>query len=220
MFVAIIDQRSPAGTVAVRQFQVASSAAEALDQFVHDFTPPLDPADWLAVDTGWSEYQKPPGGLAYEWAYDFDNPGLVQQLLPETDRLEALGLVQVIPGPLADPSGPTTPYAWEDMGFLSVNLDFFYPDLNDAQFVVWGRHKTTQVGANTAQVRLAAGGVAYSDEVDLPDTGGDWQNFSINTRGYTLPGDRKLFVVQTKLRNASTTVELRGVSIAMMRQKY
>lgn len=218
MIVAIVNQTVPAGIVTVTAFIEAASAVAGRDAYINGFTPALPAADWLGVDTGWLSYQQPSSGMDYQWAYDFGTASIVEQLQPETARLSMIGITQVVEGPKADPSGGTTPFAWEDMGWLSVNLDFMYEDLSKAQFRVWGQHKTHQEGVNAPQLRLSAAGVAYSDELDLPDTAGAWQNFDINTIGYTLPGGRTLFVVQSKLRNALSTIELRAVSIAQMQK--
>lgn len=215
MIYALVNQTSPVGTVEVSQFREAADAATALAAFVSLPNPPLNPADWLAFDTGWASYQNP--NTNYHWVYDFGVPGLVQVLDP--DRLVGHALTQVVEGPKADPSGGSSPFAWEMMGALSVQLDLYMDSADKAQLRIWGQHKTHQEGGNVPQVRLAAGGVAYSDEVELPDTGGDWQNFSVISSGYTVPVNRTLFQVQTKLRNASSTIELRAVSIAVMEKR-
>lgn len=214
MIVGIVNQTVPVGIVKMAEFREAVDVTTAVNDFAtaHD----VNAADYLGIDTGWSEYVYPNSG--YGWAWDFDNPALVQELLP--DRLTGLSLTQVISDPKSDPSGGTTPFAWEDMGRVSVNLDLFMDLPARAQFRIWGQHMTHQEGANVPQIRLSAGGVAYSDVIDLPDTGGAWQNFDINTIGYALPTTRTLFVVQTLLRNALSTIDLRAVSIAIMQKNF
>jgi len=75
LIVAIVKQTSPVGSVKPRQFREAISTAQALTDFVNSYTPPLNPADWLSVDTGWSSVQYPPPGRA--WAWDFATSALV-----------------------------------------------------------------------------------------------------------------------------------------------
>lgn len=216
MFVAIINQTNPSGVVPVQQFQVAADVATAVAEYVAAFKPPKDPADWLGFDTGWVAPRSPGKGM--EWGYDFDAPGLVT--IPLQDRLTGLALTQVISDPKADPSGGSTPFAWEDMGLLSAAFEFFTEDADDLLIKVWGQHKTAFLAGSTPQIRLSAGGAALSDEIDLPDTAGAWQNFAVTTHGYALDFTRTLYKVQTKLRHATNTVELQAVSIALFKKNY
>jgi hypothetical protein len=60
----------------VEEFRIALSPAEAVTLFVNEYNPPLDPADYVGVDTGWSAVQTPAEGFV--WAYDFAAAALVQ----------------------------------------------------------------------------------------------------------------------------------------------
>lgn len=213
MFVAIIDQTNPVGVVPVTQFQVAPDEVTAVNEYVAAFNPPKNPADWLGFDTGWVTPQHPAKGQ--EWGYDFDAPGLVA--IPSQDRLLGLTLTQVISDEKADLSSP---FAWEDMGLLSGAFEFFAEDPDDLLIKVWGQHKTLFSTGNPSQIRLAAGGGAISNEIDLPDTAGAWQNFTFATHGYAIDFTRNLYKVQTKLGNVANTVELRAVSIALFKKNF
>jgi hypothetical protein len=216
MIVAIIDQSAPSGKVPVTQFQMAADEAAAVAQYVGAFNPPKNPADWLGFNTGWTQPVHPtPGNI---WAYDFDAPGLVQIVDPG-DRFRALSMTQVIGDAKADGSS-STPSSWEDMGLLSADLDEFYDsDMSDALIKVWGQHKTAKVDPGDPLLRFTMGSTALSDELVLPDTGGSWSNFALNTHGYVLEEGRKLYKVQTKLAGASNTIELRAVSIAVLQRQ-
>jgi hypothetical protein len=106
------------------------------------------------------------------------------------------------------------------MGLLSAAFEFFTEDEDDLLIKVWGRHKTAFNAGSTPQIRLAAGGNAVSGEIDLPDTAGAWANFAFATHGYPLDFTRTLYKVQTKLRHATNTVELRAVSIALFKKNF
>lgn len=105
MIVAIINQTAPVGVVPVTQFQVAADQATALAEFVAAFNPPLNPADYLAVDTGWpgNQAQQPPSGPLYQWAWDFNAPGFVEQLKSKQ-------------GPPQDAPGQTAQVFWDQPG--------------------------------------------------------------------------------------------------------
>ena len=79
MIVAITAE-STSGQTNVEEFRDAETTAAAVTAFCNDYTPPLDPADWLGVDTGWSHYERPPSG--YHWVYDHDTEEVVA--VPET----------------------------------------------------------------------------------------------------------------------------------------
>jgi hypothetical protein len=68
------------GVAPVRQFAEADSVAAGLSDFVNAVVPPLDPADWLAFDSGWSAYQDPGAGMV--WSYDRDAGSLVATPAP------------------------------------------------------------------------------------------------------------------------------------------
>ena len=216
MIVAIVNQTSPVGQVRVEEFRDAASEAVAVDDFVGGYTPPKNPADYLGFDTGWSTYTPPNPG--YGWYYDFGAPGLVQVL--RGDRfLPGYPLVQVISDAKADPSGGTTPFAWETMGRISSDLGYTFGNITKAQIRVWGQCKVDQVGVNIPQIRLQAGGVALSAEEDLPPTAGAWVNFFFFTTNAVREEGRKLYELQTKLRNAGSTIELRAVCFAMLEKR-
>ena len=76
MIVAI----APAGTgqVLVEEFREGADVAAAILAFCNAYTPPKNPADWVGLDTGWTEYQQPPIGP--KWYYDHSTQALVVSL--------------------------------------------------------------------------------------------------------------------------------------------
>jgi hypothetical protein len=81
MIVAIINQISPVGIVPVSSFVDAVDEAAGVTQYVNFFNPPLNPADWLGVNSGFVGSVPPsPPGLG--WFWDFGTSTLVQRSAP------------------------------------------------------------------------------------------------------------------------------------------
>lgn len=84
MIVAIVNQTVPSGVRGVEEFRIAASTAAAVSAFVNEYSPPLNAADYLGVDTGWAQLQFPAPGAV--WAWDFGSSELVEYL-PAIDPL-------------------------------------------------------------------------------------------------------------------------------------
>ena len=66
MIVGIV--RNGSGLIAVEEFRSGNDVASALAAFCSQHSPPLDPADYFAFDTGWFPSDQK---LQREWAFDF-----------------------------------------------------------------------------------------------------------------------------------------------------
>jgi len=73
MIVAIAS--SAAGQQPVIEFRQAADTASAVLAYCNEYSPPLDPADFVGVDTGWSD---PDPRLGYIWAWDSVGAVLVE----------------------------------------------------------------------------------------------------------------------------------------------
>ena len=87
------------GQVAVEEFREADDAAAGVAEFVGEYSPPLDAADYVGFDTGFSAVPRPDAGKG--WAYDHDTPGMVQIGVKETASA-SLGQVQSPDGSVWD----------------------------------------------------------------------------------------------------------------------
>ncbi len=201
MIVAIVKQLS--GIVPIEEFRVAVDEATAVDDFCSEYNPPLNPADYLGFDSGWSEYQ-PPAPL-YRWAYNFNAPGLVQvALTPEYDLKGSAKVVEqlaLVGGVFVELGG-------------TVAAPQLIGDLTKIVIRVVGLYRTTLAGA---QLRLCENGVAISPAVPLAATAGVWTTFAFNSNAapsanlnvYTLEG----------FLGASVLAELKYVSLNLLLSK-
>ncbi len=73
MIVAIAE--SSASVVPVLEFRQAASTAAAVTDYVNDYTPPRDPADYVGIDSGWS-----PGASELQSWWAVDGGVLVERL--------------------------------------------------------------------------------------------------------------------------------------------
>ena len=78
MYVGII--AAGTGTAPVYQFREGADEAAAMTAFVNSYSPPKNPANWIAFDTGWTSPQKAATGK--EWACDRDTLTLLEDDLP------------------------------------------------------------------------------------------------------------------------------------------
>jgi len=96
MIVAIAE--ASASVVPVLEFRQAATTADAVTDYVNDYTPPRDPADYVGVDSGWS-----PGASELQSWWAVDGGTLVGNLFScsmesqsnwgNLATLDALGLV-------------------------------------------------------------------------------------------------------------------------------
>lgn len=69
------------GTTVVEEFQNGASPSQVLDKFVGRYSPPLDPGDFFAFDSGWvGQVVKPSAGM--RWAWDHGAGSLVEVAVP------------------------------------------------------------------------------------------------------------------------------------------
>ena len=73
MIVAIAE--ASASVVPAREFRQAASTADAVTDYVNDYTPPRDPADYVGIDSGWS-----PGAPELQSWWAVDGGVLVERL--------------------------------------------------------------------------------------------------------------------------------------------
>lgn len=109
MIVAIIDQTSPVGIVAVTTFVEAVDEAAGITQYVNFFVPPKTPGDWLGFDSGFVGGVTPPAAGKH-WGYDFGTPGLVQVDNPAVDAIQGGYTL------MSDEFVITSDAAWENIG--------------------------------------------------------------------------------------------------------
>jgi hypothetical protein len=187
----IVNQTSPVGQVATKQFREAADAATALTDFVNSFTPAKDPADWLAFDTGWVSPQQPNFGS--RWAYDFDSPALVQ--------ISASSIVEVV-GTLAFDDGGaiaiTQDGSWQTLRRFVLASDRLPQPARgiNPRFVIRSRFAYQSTGGNP-QLRITQNGALYGQAKVLSDNPG-WSRNAFGPTGqppagmstYTIDGDR------------------------------
>ena len=73
--------------------------------------------------------------------------------------------------------------AWEDIGGVVTTPSFFDPDMTQLMGRILGKYKSNGVGAKVKIVETTDVGVStdVSPELDLPNTGGTWQTFRLDT---------------------------------------
>lgn len=203
MIVAIVKQL--AGIVPIEEFREAVDEATAVVDFCFAYTPHLDPNDYLGYDSGWSSYQPPNPG--YRWAYDFGNPGLVQQALTPTYDLRGSNKV-------VDQTAVLVGVAFSELGGLVAAPGLLTPDVTKIVMRVVGLCRTTGVGA---QLQLQENGNPLSPAVPLPDTVGVWTTFAFNTN--TPPSANLNVYTLQGLLGAAVLAEVRYVSVNLLVDK-
>jgi hypothetical protein len=91
----------------VRDFRRADDTAQGLADFVASYTPPLNPADFIAFDSGWGAWQSP--GYDLVWGYDRDASTLVAIDPPPDPEFAAASKLQ---------PGTVTSQTWETIDGL------------------------------------------------------------------------------------------------------
>ena len=76
MIVGIVQIAS--GIVPLEEFRIAASAVAGRDAFCAAHTPPLDTADYLGINSGWTD---PDPRTLLCWAWNFDTSALVRDLV-------------------------------------------------------------------------------------------------------------------------------------------
>lgn len=201
MLVAII--KVGTGIVVVEEFRMAADEATAVDDFCTEYTPPLNPVDYLGYDTGWSTFQPP--APTHRWAYNFDAPGLVQQaLVPEYDvRL------------MSEIIAPATALAADaELGGLVAAPLLLTPDVSKIVMRVTGLAKTSGVGAS---LQLRENGNPISLAFPLADTAGVWTAFAFNTSTPPTAG-LNVYTVWGQL-GATLAAEIKYVSLVALVSK-
>lgn len=204
MIVAIVNQTNPVGTVRVEEFREAASPGDAVTAFVNAYNPPLNPANWLGVDTGWAQYQPP--APDYIWAYDFGTALLVQQAItPEYSLLAAPQVLQQ--KTLSSP-------ALEEIAGVVAAPSLITPDISRLILRAIGKYRTTGLGS---ALRLYENGVAISPQLNLPNTNGAWSVFALNTTT-SLNAGVNVYTIQGQL-GAAVLAELQYVSLNLLCKK-
>lgn len=189
------------GVAPVRQFAQAASVAEGLSDFVNAVSPPLDPANWLAFDSGWSAWTDPGAGM--RWSYDRDALTLVATQIPPAYDFAGSSKMVV---------GAVTSQGWEVLDGLVTNLGVFTTDPSKAVGKVTGE---IQVSGTGLELRLTKGdgSTPISASFAHADTGGEWQIFGFTTNA---PGDLgdQAYRLEARL-NGATSAALRFTSLSI-----
>lgn len=204
MIVAIVNQTNPVGIVRVDEFREAVSPGAAVDAFVNDYNPPLNPADWLGVDTGWVQYQPP--APDYTWAYDFGTALLVQQAIaPDYSLLAAPQVLQ---------QKTLLSVGLEEIAGVVAAPSLITPDVSRLVLRAIGKYRTTGLGS---ALRLFENNVAVSPQLNLPNTNGAWSVFVLNTTTPLVAGVN-VYTIQGQL-GAAVLAELQYVSLNLLVKK-
>lgn len=207
MIVAIVNQTSPTGQVVCEEFRDAASEADAVDDFVNEYTPPKNAADYLGYDSGWSSYQRPAAGM--EWAYDFDSPGLVQVDASQQYVFKASSKMVNLPVAVIETTN------WQDLGGVTTTPAFFVPDLTKAVGRAVGCAKTNGSGVQLRMVEIIAGvDTPISDPFDVPDGAGVAADFGFYTNTAPQSG-RRVYKIQGRLQGA-TDAEIMFTSMTLL----
>lgn len=214
MIVAIINQTNPVGVVRVLQFRDAVDVATAVAAYVNSYSPPRNPADYLGVDTTWVNVMAPTAGT--RWAWDFDNPGLVEE--PLTDRFDWCGVLTSQNAPLAV-SG-ATPFAFEDILSWSGDLGYAFDpgSIAQAQIRIWGQYEAAAGGGGGVELRIRAGADDLSATQLLADAAVP-TNFAIWTTVAPTAG-RKLYRLQCRLNDAGASFQLEASSMVLLKRRW
>jgi hypothetical protein len=152
----------------VRQFAEAASVAQGLDDFVNAYTPPLNPADYIAFDSGWSAYQYPARG--YQWSYDRDTDTLLQTQVPVATEFSQIETVPTS----GDTAEETLPDALTATAVRRVDYK------NDTPKLKIKRSGSDTINGNAADLIDLPDG-SYEA---VPDGQSDWRVRAIATRSF------------------------------------
>lgn len=189
------------GVEMVRQFAEADSVADGLSDFVNAVVPPLDPADWLAFDSGWTEYQDP--GVGMVWSFDRDTSTLVATPAPPSYAFAAASKME---------STVVTSQSWVVVDGLVTNLAAFTSDAARALGKATGQVKVDGAGF---EMRFTKGDSSTPISADYAhaDTGGGFEIFGFYTNA---PGDLgdQVYCLEARL-NGAVSAEIRFASLSI-----
>jgi hypothetical protein len=156
------------GTAVVRQFAEADSVAQGLTDFVNSYTPPLNPADYIAFDSGWGSYQYPAPG--YQWSYNRDTDTLLQSQIPVAAEYSEIETIPKTGGAAED----TLPAALTANAVRRVDYKNNTPNLKIK------RTGSDTINGNSADLENLPDG-SYEA---VPDGQTDWRVRAIATRSF------------------------------------
>jgi hypothetical protein len=190
------------GLAPVKQFAQATTVAEGLSAFVNAVSPPLDPADWLAFDSGWSSWVNPGPGMV--WTFDRDTSTLVPAATPPFYVFAGSSKMVAV--------GGVTSQGWEVLDGLVTNLGAFTLDTTKAVGKITGQ---IQVNGTGLELRLTKGegSIPISANYQHADTAGGWETFGFTTNA---PGDLgdQTYRLEARL-NGATSADLRFTSLSI-----
>jgi hypothetical protein len=210
MLVAIIDQTTPSGQVAIKQVREAVDEATAVTEYVNSYSPPKTATDWLGHDTGWTEVQKPSKGM--RWAYDFDSPppgagGLIE--------IDAVNLIMVCAALSFDDGNDiiiTSDGSWQTLRRYVIAPDAICMDVT--RFIMRPRFSYRSTGG-TPKLRITENGSTFGNEKTLTDETG-WARESFRVGGVPSNGTNT-YAIQGDMGGA-TQFELRGLTIELAKR--
>lgn len=184
----------------VRDFRRADDTAQGLADFVASYTPPLNPADFIAFDSGWGAWQSP--GYDLVWGYDRDASTLVAIDPPPDPEFAAASKLQ---------PGTVTSQTWETIDGLVTSAGAFSKNPNAMIGQVIGQVKVSGAGF---EMRISKGdGTPMSSPYPHADTGGAWEIFSFYS---DQPPDlgAQVYTLDARL-NGAASAEIRFASLSL-----
>ena len=194
------------GIVSLEEFRESIDPAAAVAAFCTEYTPPLDEADYLGIDTGWSAVQS--AADSYVWAWDFALSALVQKAAPSPEYRLSVEVVAIEPQVV-------TVSTWAPIGGV-VLTPSVHGDLASIAAAMTGE----ALVSGSAELRVtetdSSGVVVDMTPTPLPlaDTAGAYITWALTT---TVPpsAGRNTYRVEARVIGGSDSASLRFASMAL-----
>jgi hypothetical protein len=192
-----------AGVAQVIDLRTAADVASGLSAFVNAYTPPLDPADFVAFDTGWPGPKAESPGDGMVWGFDRDSATLEAITAPADFVFAAASKME---------AKIVTSNDWEIVDGLITNISAITGNPNNAVGKAIGQVK---VAGSGFQLRFTKGDarIPISADYDHSDTGGAFEIFGFYTNAPPDAGDQ-VYALEARL-NGATSAELRFASLSL-----
>jgi hypothetical protein len=206
MYVAIVNQTSPTGSIKPNQFRDAVDEATALADFLAQ-PPAKTPADWLAYDTTWGGPVQPSEGT--HWEYDFDavSPPPGDRMI-EVDNT-GLQICFVVNMDASGKQDVITDGSWQTMLRFVLAPDEICPT---NRFVLRPRFEYRfTTGGPIPKMRVTENGVLYgAEKTDLVASGTFIRD--VFRAGGTAANGMNTYAIECD-RDGATLFEIRAVTV-------
>jgi len=217
MIVAIVKIGTGSGQTFIEEFREAAGTAQAVVAFVGEYNPPLNPADYLGHDTGFSNV--PPGGIGKRWGYDFDAipPAIIEIDADEDPDVVVIPVVQselaiISPGP-----------GWQVLGGFVGRIPKLIKPLTHVGIRIYGEYKATGSGTNNLRIVEVKGTnqsvlTPGTTRFNLIDTAGLFQTFQFDSSVAARTGNNT-FTLQGNLNGGVSVASIRFASMVLVKKK-